>query len=1007
MAWAGDITTGGRLGLEGSPPLFDSSEPPTSPPPTVDYADEDQNGDEFENDELDSDNGLFADESDRELFENMQENDAEEPDDAAAARGTDGSESDSSSAESQSMPSSTTSEASAKFFQYMYSASDCSDSDIDQTQAYMTSGSVEPPSPSLSDADSDDMIVDQVFAALPVDNPRRALYFKRKRQTNGALFDCDNGPQGKAQAVWLPKLGLLGCGFPVGYRLFERARSDGVTLDAYLYGHPSGRRFRSPAEFQPHLMWLAKGDPSIRCGCQYCGLMPPLTADRIKTLRNMPGTKWSLAANEEADVESEAESDVDFTRAATEPPLEVYTSTQANPIKLFTAPTAQVNGMARPTGNAASSHNVRSSVTVDPLLQTPNQQPSIPDNPRKRRASRSPTPDLVSAPAIGIHHTPATKGLSRRSRPCFWFDLESPSRDVNIQHNHMPPPVPAIKTSSVSGIGAPEGPELNPSSKHRRSPSFENGLQELSENVRKHARTVASCDNGANVLAHITVQTVVGMSDVTETTITTQQAKKGPTESQSENDEGVTRQRQTARDADSTVITPTDSTLKKNEAGGANEIKNEGEYSFSRPPTKLTGNGVARSPSGVASPFPSISASTANGSGDEIEMIDAEDSDRDEAKKAGVAARNFEPAKSSPLATDAESNSDEDEEPGDDDEYKIYIPRAGEIVWCLTARMIQTPLTSYAPRRTIAPEYWPCLVISERVAQLAFPVLVKRHGKQPAPPRGPRPGVWIQPLGFGRLVPAADGSGVPIQPRAPGVPSPATAVCEPTWVECRRLRTNRGHSSVNPSLIPFHAIIPPRTIAQVGTPGMIEYDRALIQATAIAATVETYTSDNTFTFEGFQGEARPTSPESDASTADTFLAAVRLGADVLRVRDLVAVADRKTPAFVAPEHIVRIEALEKNRGNIFVIGNRLVAARKRKRGRGRGKKRDDVEEEEDDDDPEQFWKFRAHHVLGRVQVATALGMSGWPAHPGIHGRGKGAESRGVWEGWVEAADILE
>ena len=44
--------------------------------------------------------------------------------------------------------------------------------------------------------------------------------------------------------------------------------------DAYLYGHPLGRkkRYRSPAEFFPHLLWLAtdeSGDPD-NCSCKFC-----------------------------------------------------------------------------------------------------------------------------------------------------------------------------------------------------------------------------------------------------------------------------------------------------------------------------------------------------------------------------------------------------------------------------------------------------------------------------------------------------------------------------------------------------------------------------------------------------------------------------------------------------------------------------------------------------------------------------------------------------------------
>jgi hypothetical protein len=44
--------------------------------------------------------------------------------------------------------------------------------------------------------------------------------------------------------------------------------------DAYLYGHPQGRkkRFRSPADFFPHLLWLAtdKEGDSMNCSCKIC-----------------------------------------------------------------------------------------------------------------------------------------------------------------------------------------------------------------------------------------------------------------------------------------------------------------------------------------------------------------------------------------------------------------------------------------------------------------------------------------------------------------------------------------------------------------------------------------------------------------------------------------------------------------------------------------------------------------------------------------------------------------
>ena len=80
---------------------------------------------------------------------------------------------------------------------------------------------------------------------------------------------------------------------PEGYRLYEHlkytasnetgeapksarnhAKGPNDRQDAYLYGHPLGRkkRFRSPADFFPHVLWLstdASGDPA-NCTCKLC-----------------------------------------------------------------------------------------------------------------------------------------------------------------------------------------------------------------------------------------------------------------------------------------------------------------------------------------------------------------------------------------------------------------------------------------------------------------------------------------------------------------------------------------------------------------------------------------------------------------------------------------------------------------------------------------------------------------------------------------------------------------
>ncbi|KAJ3280826.1 hypothetical protein HK104_000386 [Borealophlyctis nickersoniae] len=64
---------------------------------------------------------------------------------------------------------------------------------------------------------------------------------------------------------------------PAGYKLYETRRQEGTLAgkhaDQYLFGHPSGSRFRSVNEFVPHLRWLVE-DAShnySNCACKYCG----------------------------------------------------------------------------------------------------------------------------------------------------------------------------------------------------------------------------------------------------------------------------------------------------------------------------------------------------------------------------------------------------------------------------------------------------------------------------------------------------------------------------------------------------------------------------------------------------------------------------------------------------------------------------------------------------------------------------------------------------------------
>ncbi|KAI9821809.1 MAG: hypothetical protein M1827_002391 [Pycnora praestabilis] len=107
-----------------------------------------------------------------------------------------------------------------------------------------------------------------------------------RRKLGGMLVRELGGKEHKGKNYILAAL-------PENYRLFEHlkytvsettgklqkssrnhAKGPNDRQDAYLYGHPLGRkkRYRSPADFFPHLLWLAtdeKGD-SGNCSCKVC-----------------------------------------------------------------------------------------------------------------------------------------------------------------------------------------------------------------------------------------------------------------------------------------------------------------------------------------------------------------------------------------------------------------------------------------------------------------------------------------------------------------------------------------------------------------------------------------------------------------------------------------------------------------------------------------------------------------------------------------------------------------
>ncbi|KAJ3030407.1 UNVERIFIED_CONTAM: hypothetical protein HDU68_009111 [Siphonaria sp. JEL0065] len=63
---------------------------------------------------------------------------------------------------------------------------------------------------------------------------------------------------------------LLSTSLPEGYTLYEQPRPMGSHVDRYLYGHPSGKRFRSVVEFLPHIQFMAFRNTISQCTCKLC-----------------------------------------------------------------------------------------------------------------------------------------------------------------------------------------------------------------------------------------------------------------------------------------------------------------------------------------------------------------------------------------------------------------------------------------------------------------------------------------------------------------------------------------------------------------------------------------------------------------------------------------------------------------------------------------------------------------------------------------------------------------
>ncbi|KAI9352598.1 hypothetical protein BDR26DRAFT_195342 [Obelidium mucronatum] len=88
-------------------------------------------------------------------------------------------------------------------------------------------------------------------------------------------------PSDASLKTWTLKLGVDS--LPAGYTLMQQQRPSGQ-FDKYLYGHPSGGRFRSPAEFLPHWLFLKSNQLEPPCECKLCktGKSKSVTASSLK-----------------------------------------------------------------------------------------------------------------------------------------------------------------------------------------------------------------------------------------------------------------------------------------------------------------------------------------------------------------------------------------------------------------------------------------------------------------------------------------------------------------------------------------------------------------------------------------------------------------------------------------------------------------------------------------------------------------------------------------------------
>ncbi|CAZ81238.1 unnamed protein product [Tuber melanosporum] len=131
----------------------------------------------------------------------------------------------------------------------------------------------------------------EYYSPVPTGSSKDVMWRTKCGNHVYQLFSKQENPQESLDYVFAE--------FPRNYKLFEHVKcsaKDGVLgkerSDTYLYGHPSGKRYRSPAEFFPHIAYLcrfsATKNPDTKgkfCQCCLCSTVGPKTGPATSTFK--------------------------------------------------------------------------------------------------------------------------------------------------------------------------------------------------------------------------------------------------------------------------------------------------------------------------------------------------------------------------------------------------------------------------------------------------------------------------------------------------------------------------------------------------------------------------------------------------------------------------------------------------------------------------------------------------------------------------------------------------